>query len=308
MASVGRDLSNSINPDKVFKGFRYVDDFLVLLKKRDDASYPNTVTEILGIFNRDGKGLTFTHELPLYSSLQFLDINLNFLDDHVCWEYSPRTAKALLPYDSSHSKTVKRAIASSCLHSALYKSCEHAVDKSFGHQMTRLEAAGFPRSMLTAVAEDLLRKTKTVSQRVTPEPLHKKVRPEIIPYAHRVAHNLKKVAARYKVPIVFSAPFKLGTLCARTDPKKKRIKTCDKKHAKPFVNCIEGVVYQIPLNCGKVYIGQTGRCVNDRLREHALSIKNGTGSHLPFHCKECQCVPEFEKNKYPEKKSGHHGT
>lgn len=26
--------------------------------------------------------------------------------------------------------------------------------------------------------------------------------------------------------------------------------------------------------CGKVYIGQTGRCINDRLREHALSIKN----------------------------------
>lgn len=82
MASVNRDLSNLPNSDKVFKIFRYVDDFLVLLKKQDKATYPNTVTEILDLFNQDGKGLTFTHELPLYSGLQFLD--LNFLDDHVC--------------------------------------------------------------------------------------------------------------------------------------------------------------------------------------------------------------------------------
>lgn len=47
--------------------------------------------------------------------------------------------------------------------------------------------------------------------------------------------------------------------------------------------------------CGKVYIRQTSRCVNDRLREHDLSMKNGTGSHLPHHYRECGkgCLPRL---------------
>lgn len=39
------------------------------------------------------------------------------------------------------------------------------------------------------------------------------------------------------------------------------------------------------------YIGQTGRCWNDRLREHAASLRNNYGSHLPGHCKTCGCSP-----------------
>lgn len=53
-------------------------------------------------------------------------------------------------------------------------------------------------------------------------------------------------------------------------------------------------MYKIPLDCGKVHIGQTGPCVNDRLREHALSIKNGTGLHLRYHCNVRTCEPLLE--------------
>lgn len=49
----------------------------------------------------------------------------------------------------------------------------------------------------------------------------------------------------------------------------------------------EGVVYRIPLKFWKEYVGQTGRCINDRLREHKLSMKNDYGSNLPLHCKAC---------------------
>lgn len=38
------------------------------------------------------------------------------------------------------------------------------------------------------------------------------------------------------------------------------------RHASQFVRCCEGVVYQI-LTCGASYVGQTGRCLNIRLRE-----------------------------------------
>ena len=56
----------------------------------------------------------------------------------------------------------------------------------------------------------------------------------------------------------------------------------------------DGVVYKIPCECGKVYIGETGRAMQERIKEHDRDIRpartqtsavsehaNGTG-HLPI--------------------------
>ncbi|KAH7969785.1 hypothetical protein HPB52_021943 [Rhipicephalus sanguineus] len=56
-------------------------------------------------------GLTLTMELPTQQRLRFLDLELTFGREHVCWAYSPRSKKALLPFTSGHSKLVKRGIA-----------------------------------------------------------------------------------------------------------------------------------------------------------------------------------------------------
>ena len=34
----------------------------------------------------------------------------------------------------------------------------------------------------------------------------------------------------------------------------------------------DGVVFKIPCECGKVYIGETGRCVHERIKEHNRDI------------------------------------
>ncbi|CAN7981531.1 unnamed protein product [Ixodes pacificus] len=72
--------------------------------------------------------------------------------------------------------------------------------------------------------------------------------------------------------------------------------TCGTAHRTQYAPCESAVVYNIPLSCGKCYIGQTGRCVNDRTREHAASVRTiAAGGHLPAHCRECQCAPFFSK-------------
>lgn len=83
-------------------------------------------------------------------------------------------------------------------------------------------------------------------------------------------------------------------MCSRIERGNNRQKGCVKKHNNSYVDCCVGVVYQIPLSCGKVYVGQTGRCVNERLREHDLSIKNHASGHLPNHCSACTCKPLCE--------------
>ncbi|XP_075556505.1 uncharacterized protein LOC142588547 [Dermacentor variabilis] len=99
----------------------------------------------------------------------------------------------------------------------------------------------------------------------------KRGKPAVVPYVHKVSHNLKKVATRFGVPIVFSAPRKLAGLCPRISRVDKK-SGCQKKHTRQYVKCVTGVIYEIPLKCGKAYVGQTGRCVNDRAREHELSV------------------------------------
>ncbi|KAM7313425.1 uncharacterized protein ISCGN_003290 [Ixodes scapularis] len=292
LSAVDRELNRVLDADNVLKVFRYVDDFLVLLKTNTPVTHCDTVQSILSAFKQHGKGLFFTHELPDNNHLQFLDINITINERRVCWMYRPRARKELLPFDSAHSKTVKRAIATSCLESALLKSCDHQADASFKYQISRLELAGFPCSVLVSVAETALQKMKGLKRKVPTRQRTK--RPEVIPYIHKVAHNLKKVATKYDVPVVFSAPKKLAGLCARISDEEAKA-PCDKKHVTPYVDCTVGVVYEIPLSCGKVYIGQTGRCINDRAREHALSVKNKYGSHLPIHCNTCGCVPRLQQ-------------
>ncbi|XP_049276158.1 uncharacterized protein LOC125760315 [Rhipicephalus sanguineus] len=91
----------------------------------------------------------------------------------------------------------------------------------------------------------------------------------VIPYIHRISHNLKEAAQKAGVEVAFSAPQKLSRLCRLTEPCSSAPLIYDVKHRVKFVQCQKGVVYNIPLSCGKVYIGQTGRCLNERLREHS---------------------------------------
>lgn len=67
-----------------------------------------------------------------------------------------------------------------------------------------------------------------------------------------------------------------------------------KLHRTPFVECADGVVYEVPLSCGKQYIGQTGRCLNDWLRERRLNVSDHLDSPLSVPCHDCGSVTLFE--------------
>lgn len=115
------------------------------------------------------------------------------------------------------------------------------------------------------------------------------MRPVNLPYIHKVTHRLKRVAQRHGVPVVFSARSKLGHLCAKVERGRQEKLGCGKKHKKALVPCAVSVVYKIELSCGRVYLGQSGRCIKDRLREHAFSIRSSPSGNLAIHCDRCGC-------------------
>ncbi|CAN8005973.1 unnamed protein product, partial [Ixodes pacificus] len=292
LAFYDRLLEISLRDSSVIKIFRYVDDFLVLYRPSDDTGSKG-LGDIFNTFKSTLRPFTLTNELPEEQQLRFLDLTLLF-GDHVCWKYSPRSKKSFLPFSSAHSKLVKRGIAVAAIKNALHRSCHHQVSSSFTTQVNRLRKAGFPDHIICSVAERLLQESRSQAepcQNVTKE----KLPTAVIPYLHGISHSLKRTAAKVGVRVVFSAPNKLGRMCKKVNSTSLSISQtpCGKKHARQFTECTEGAVYDLPLSCGRSYIGQTGRCINDRLREHAASIGNTSGSNLVRHCSDCLCSPLF---------------
>lgn len=71
-------------------------------------------------------------------------------------------------------------------------------------------------------------------------------------------------------------------------------KGCGVKHRQKFVEGQKCVVYKIPLSCGRVCIGQSGRCINEHLGEHRYASQQiKASSNLSLLCKMCKCTPEF---------------
>lgn len=277
------------------KVFRFVDDFLIFYRS-NHSDTQQCADRIVEVFRSCMSKLQLTTEFPTGNRLRFLDLEM-FLSDHVCWQYAPRSKKSLLPYSSAHSKLVKRAIAKSCLGAALTRSCHHTMCTSFDSQVRRLRMAGYPDNLLCSIAEGLLeglKQPKKLIRRQEKSPLSKTA---VIPYLHRVSHCLKKVAQKAGIRVVFSAKNKFSGMCNKVNREDRGPRVCDKKHAKKFVECCHNAVYEIPLSCGRCYIGQTGRCVNDRLREHRNLMRGSVGSHLAAHSSVCGCHAMFDQCK-----------
>lgn len=67
------------------------------------------------------------------------------------------------------------------------------------------------------------------------------------------------------------------------------------KHVSKHRTCDTCVEYSVEM----WQIGQTARCVNDRMREHANLLP--TGGNRLLHCKECGCNPIFSDVSIVEK-------
>ena len=124
-----------------------------------------------------------------------------------------------------------------------------------------------------------------------------------IQYCHRFPHRLKRLGEDFGVLVVFKYGNKLERLPAKTTIEKG---PCGKSGHDEFVKCESNIVYGIPLSCGKEYIGQSSRCVNNRLYEHRLMMrkKENAYSSLADHIKSCNgCTAGLEKNSILARKT-----
>ena len=77
----------------------------------------------------------------------------------------------------------------------------------------------------------------------------------MLPYISGVGEDIRRVCSRHNLRVVFRPGRRLRMMLSRVNDRLPREK--DSK-----------VVYQIPCDCGKVYISETTRRLETRLREH----------------------------------------
>ncbi|CAN8030099.1 unnamed protein product, partial [Ixodes persulcatus] len=237
---------------------RYVDDILIC------SDVTDALQKVKDFRVQATPELTFSSEEPEEGVLQYLDLRLNTLDVFF-WEYGKLAVKHLFPFKSCHSKLVTRIVVMSLLDNALKTSCRHKVQEAVRRQLGRVKGAGYKSNIVERVERQLRANSKTKEKDADKKPL------AVIPYKRNVSHRLKRIAETHEVKVTLSALFKLKGLCKKVnieegDPTGHS--SCPVQHKCKFVECVEGVVNKIPLTYGKSYMGQTGRCLNERPPEH----------------------------------------
>jgi hypothetical protein len=290
MAKVSRVLMDKYK-DKFSKSIlrmlRFVDDFIVFYRTGEDVTWLIPAMESIGVT------LKYTTEEPKEGKLKFLDIEFDN-EKGLCWEYKPREGKRILNYKSNHSKVIKNGIVTGVLKNATKKSCNHNVCSGLERQLRNLRQSGFPEEIIKGRVSKLVKEFSEPYQVVEKNEEDKLT--VGIPFYHTLSHHLMKIGTEYEMRTVFRFPAKMARLTSGSGREREECKMAPSTHTS-FVECETSCVYEVPCSCGMKYLGQTCKCLNERLTQHYENVKKlkPLTSNLVQHIIECGCEVEPEK-------------
>ena len=141
----------------------------------------------------------------------------------------------------------------------LYDGAKHfnskpsAISKEKKHLSSVLVSNGYPSSFARKL-------TKTTRPTANKEPTQEFKSTADLPYLKGVSEVLRRCLEQQGVRTVFKSDTTLRSHLVRPKDTLEPTKQ-------------DGVVYEIPCECGKVYIGETGRAMQDRIKEHNRDIR-----------------------------------
>ncbi len=257
------------------KWFRFVDDVFSIIKK-------HAITNFYNLLNSIDPHINFTFEQEQNGQLSFLDTlvtrNNGCLNVNVYRK--PTHTDRYLDYNSHHDKQHKISTARTLLHRAA-----HLPNTNEGKQQEKdrvfvaLRNNGYPKTFLDEVEKKRARRTEFVP---SPEELvrmfFENVEPEsnssyaVLPYINGSTEPLKRLLKRYGI---------------RTTTKPLRTLEQDFPSPKdrPLPEKQTNVIYKINCaDCSWSYIGETGRALETRKKEHKRNVKQcKSGSNIAKH-------------------------
>ncbi|XP_055714199.1 uncharacterized protein LOC129808447 [Phlebotomus papatasi] len=241
-------------PPKVI--YKYVDDLFLITRK-------DNVSSLLNAFNNVHEKIKFTCELEREGKLPYLDTLVQRGTDGVLttdWYQKTMASGRILNFHSSHAMKQKMNTADGLV---------YRVNNLTTNPLTDTEAIvtnilnknNYPNHTITR----LLRKRGTNSADdssnsnigTTTKKFYS------LSYIHGLSERIKKIVGGFTRDVTVS--FKSENSLGRLYPKlKDDIPTKDRSN----------VIYSIPCECGKIYIGRTSQKLDNRIKQHKLSVKD----------------------------------
>ncbi|XP_071801298.1 uncharacterized protein [Asterias amurensis] len=232
---------------------RYVDDTFVVWPHGQDSLH-----EFLQYLNQQHSSIKFTMEQEHSGKLPFLDVLITRNQDgtlHHSIYRKPTHTDRYLHQRSFHHPAIKSSVNRALVQRA-YTICDpDSLQHELQHITTSLQRNGYNAKQVKTskpVPPDQ-RVSYTQGQTHTPT--------VSLPYLGPPSHRLQRIFKEAGIKVYHSAPKKLhGSLQSHKDKKDPSARAG---------------VYRIPCECGKVYVGETGRNLPTRLKEHRAHGRRG---------------------------------
>ena len=303
------ELENTIVPtlrDSLLFWKRYVDDTLCFVKKGSRDFVMSTLNNFHG-------NIQFTYEEETNNMISFLDVLLirqpdnsfdravfrkgTHTDLYINWEaFAPESWKI-----STLKMLVKRA----------YKICskDYFLEMELDHlKKTFIEVNKFPHSVVkrvlrqVAIEQNQTNTTQTIEDETSVQP-DQKVVITTLPYAGKKGEDIVKEIKKHL------KKYKEHNLSTRISFKAKRLSSCFNLKDKIAKKHEHNVVYEVKCpDCDHMYIGECGRRIHERFKDHAGKDKNShvfkhtlNSGHSEITMNDVKIINKNFKNYYKRK-------
>ncbi|XP_067216923.1 reticulocyte-binding protein homolog 1 isoform X1 [Linepithema humile] len=245
---------------------RYVDDILI-------ATRTDKLKETLNVFNSIEDRLKFTIEIRPDNSISFLDTLITTEQNEIIFNHyqKPTNSGRLLNFNSNHPIQHKRAIISNMTDRILTLSHHKFHKSNLNKAINSLLENGYPLKFIFENMRNRINKynndkKSTVNKEHSKKTEEKEKKYFTIPYMKNDTKKLEKKIKEHGFSPAYSCHNKLNTYIKTGKDKLEHKKQND-------------IVYQINCNqCEATYIGQTGRQLQIRIKEHRKDINKKTGT------------------------------
>ena len=194
-------------------------------------------------------------------SIPFLDILIIRKEDgslgHKVFRKSTHT-ESYLHADSHHRPAQKLGVLNTLAIRALRISDTEHINEEKRHLISTFKNIGYKDHEIKKAIKKAEKRLSSPKPKEEDQPHEGRV---FLPYIHGVTNKIAKILKKKIIITHFSAP---GTIRQGM----RSVKDVIEKHQ------LKGV-YKIDCSCGKSYIGETGRSLHTRLKEHGVDIRNG---------------------------------
>ena len=242
---------------------RYVDDIFALWP--NDANFDSFFTELNSLSPR----IKFTVEWETDSRLAFLDVNV--IRNHNHFQFSvfrkPTHSGLYLHFFSWHPQHVKRSVVYSMFLRAL-RICDPVfLEDEFSYIKNSLHKLAYPNHFIARALSDAKQKFYSVA---APQPRDHHMRTMSLPFNNVCRELIEPILNSHDIRVTYKNCSSLRSKLVKTKP--------------PCISEDGSGVYVVPCSdCPDLYIGETGRTLATRLKEHKSYVRYAKQSSAIFN-------------------------